>query len=316
MGEKNKIPSIVTQIKTQPVKEVNYGFQKSISYSQLSMYSSCPHKWALQYRDGHKYSESSIHMTFGTSLHETLQHYITTIYEITGAEADRINLEEYFQDCFSKNYLKDYKSNKNIHFSDPVQMNEFYEDGIEILKFIKKKRNALFGKNGWFLVGCEVPIVLTPLKPFSSVLYKGYLDVVLYNEPTKTFKIIDVKTSGRGWGDKEKKDELKQFQLILYKYFFSIQFGIPIDNIKIEFLIVKRKVWEKSEYPISRIQEFRPASGKVKVNKAVKLLNKFIEDVFNIDGTYKDIKYEPNPSKWGCTYCSFNQTPLCDKGII
>jgi hypothetical protein len=92
LGEKNKIPSIVTQIKTQPVKEVNYGFQKSISYSQLSMYSSCPHKWALQYRDGHKYSESSIHMTFGTSLHETLQHYITTIYEITGAEADRINL--------------------------------------------------------------------------------------------------------------------------------------------------------------------------------------------------------------------------------
>ena len=78
----------------------------------------------------------------------------------------------------------------------------------------------------------------------------------------------------------------------------------------------KRKVWEKSEYPISRIQEFRPASGKVKVNKAVKLLNKFIEDVFNIDGTYKDTKYEPNPSKWGCTYCSFNQTPLCDKGII
>lgn len=229
MGEKNKIPAIVTQIKTQPVKEVNYGFQKSISYSQLSMYSSCPHKWALQYRDGHKYSESSIHMTFGTSLHETLQHYITTIYEITGAEADRINLEEYFQDCFSKNYLKDYKSNKNIHFSDPVQMNEFYEDGIEILKFIKKKRNALFGKNGWFLVGCEVPIVLTPLKPFSSVLYKGYLDVVLYNEPTKTFKIIDVKTSGRGWGDKENKDELKQFQLLpnnALRFFINIPIAI------------------------------------------------------------------------------------------
>jgi hypothetical protein len=38
------------------------------------------------------------------------------------------------------------------------------------------------------------------------------------------------------------KDELKQFQLILYKKYFAQQFNIPIDDIDIEFFIVKRKV--------------------------------------------------------------------------
>ena len=126
MAKKKKIPAIIKQIQNQPVNEVNYATQKSISYSQLSMYTNCPHKWSLQYKDGHYTSEASIHMTFGTALHETLQHYITTIYEISGAEADRIDLETYFEERFRETYLKDYKSNKKVHFSDPVQMKEFF----------------------------------------------------------------------------------------------------------------------------------------------------------------------------------------------
>ena len=175
MAKKKKIPAIVKQIQKQPVKEVNYAFHKSISYSQLSMYTNCPRKWALQYRDGHYTSEASIHMTFGTALHETLQHYITTIYEVSGAEADRIDLDAYFEERFRETYLKDYKSNKKVHFSDPVQMKEFYEDGLEIIKVVKKNRGGHFGKRGWYLIGCEVPIILTPLPQFNNVLYKGLI---------------------------------------------------------------------------------------------------------------------------------------------
>jgi hypothetical protein len=46
----------------------------------------------------------------------------------------------------------------------------------------------------------------------------------LYNETLNRFKIIDIKTSTKGWDDKTKKDETKQMQLILYKKFFSQQF--------------------------------------------------------------------------------------------
>jgi hypothetical protein len=316
VAKKKKIPAIVKQIQKQPVNEVNYATQKSISYSQLSMYTNCPRKWSLQYKDGHYTSEASIHMTFGTALHETLQHYITTIYEISGAEADRIDLETYFEERFRETYLKDYKSNKKVHFSDPVQMKEFFEDGLEIIKVVKKNRGGHFSKRGWHLIGCEVPIVLTPLSQFNNVLYKGYLDVVLYHEPTNSFKIIDIKTSTKGWSDYEKKDETKQFQLILYKYFFAKQFGVEIDKIDIEFFIVKRKIWAESPYPVSRIQEFTPASGKVKLNKAVNAITSFIEGVFNMDGSYKNTVHEPTPSLNTCKYCPFKDNKeLCDKGI-
>jgi hypothetical protein len=316
LPKKKKIPSIVKQIQKHTLKEINYSTEKQISYSQVSMFLNCPRKWSLQYRDGYYQSESSIHMTFGTALHETLQHYITTIYEVSGAEADRINLEEYFEERFRETYQKDYKSNKKVHFSDPVEMREFYEDGLEILNFVKKKRGGYFGKRGWYLVGCEVPLLLNPHPEYKNILYKGYLDVVLYHEPTNTFKILDIKTSRSGWDDKTKKDETKQLQLILYKKFYSQQFGVPEDNISVEFFIVKRKVWEESPFPISRIQEYKPASGKVKMNKATNTINSFIEEVFNYDGSHKNKIFEPNPSPHNCRFCPFKSNKeLCPLGV-
>ena len=316
MAKKKKVPQLVKQIQKHPLREVKYGFEKSISYSQVSMFLNCPHKWSLQYKDGYYQSESSIHMTFGTALHEALQHYITTIYNVSGAEADRINLEEYFEERFRETYLKDYKSNKNVHFSNSFEMREFFEDGLAILNFVKKKRGGYFGKRGWYLVGCELPLVLNPHPQFKNVLYKGYLDVVLYHEPTNKFKIIDIKTSTRGWDDKTKKDETKQLQLVLYKKYYSQQFGVPEDNIDIEFFIVKRKVWEESPYPISRIQEYKPASGKVKMNKAINTVNSFIEEVFNHDGSYKDKQFEPNPNKFNCMFCPFkDRKDLCNASV-
>ena len=92
-----KVPSVIKQIQEYKTQEINYAFQKSISYSQLSMYNSCPKKWSLQYRDGHKVFTSSINTVFGTAIHETIQHYINTIYNESGAAADKINLEEYFE---------------------------------------------------------------------------------------------------------------------------------------------------------------------------------------------------------------------------
>jgi len=316
LAKKKKVPQLVKQIQKHTLREINYAFEKSISYSQVSMFLNCPHKWSLQYKDGYYQSESSIHMTFGTALHEALQHYITTIYNVSGAEADRINLEEYFEERFRETYLKDYKSNKNVHFSNSFEMREFFEDGLAILNFIKKKRAGYFGKRGWFLVGCEVPLLLNPHPEFKNILYKGYLDVVLYHEPTNTFKIIDIKTSTRGWDDKTKKDETKQLQLVLYKKYYSQQFGVPEDDIDIQFFIVKRKVWEESPYPISRIQEYTPASGKIKINKATNTINSFIEEVFNHDGSYKDKQFEPNPNKFNCMFCPFkDRKDLCNVSV-
>ena len=307
-----KIPTIVKRIRNFNPEKINYGYQNHISYSQLSMFRSCPHKWALQYKDGHKTFTPSIHTVFGTAFHETLQHYLDVMYEKSGAAADRENIEELLEDKLREEYANQYKKNNSQHFSNGEEIREFYDDGVEILKFIKKKRSVYFSKKGWYLVGCEIPVSITPNSAYKNVIYQGYLDVVLYHEPTDTFKIIDIKTSTRGWNAKVKKDEEKHFQLILYKKYFSEQFGIPEKNIDIEFLITRRKVYLDGEYPQKRIQEFKPASGRNKLAKATKVLNEFITTVFDKDG-YKEKNYHPQPSKWNCTFCPFKENQkLCN----
>ena len=222
MSKKKKvIPAIIKEVRQRTFLPIEYAYQKSISFSQLSVFRSCPRKWSLQYKDGHYTSEQSIHMTFGTALHETLQQYITTLYEVSGAEADRLDLETSFEDKLGEIYRKSYEDNKKVHFSNPSELREFYNDGVEILKFIKRKRNAYFSKTGWQLVGCEIPIQLTPNPTYKNTIYKGYLDLVLYHEPTNKIKIVDIKTSTRGWSDINKKDEDKQFQLILYNTIYK-----------------------------------------------------------------------------------------------
>jgi len=312
-----KIPSIIKKIQDFKPVAVDYAFQKSISYSQLSMYLSCPKKWALHYRDGHKVPSFSINMTFGSALHETLQNYLSVMYNESGIKADDINIEEYFEERFRENYAKGYKDNKNVHFSSPKEMREFYDDGMAILEFIKKRRNEYFSIKDWHLVGIEIPIVISPNQTHKNVLFNGFIDLVLYHEPTNSFIIYDIKTSGMGWSDKEKKDEIKQFQILLYKQFFSEQFGVDMENISVEFFIVKRKIWEQSEFPQKRVQHFVPANGKTKVKKAKTALDVFINDVFNLDGSYKSTDFQATPSKSSCLYCQYkSKKEFCDKAIL
>ena len=308
-----KIPSIVKTIQKQPIQEINHAFHKTISYSQFSIYYECPHKWELQYKDGLQPYQSTIHTVFGTAMHSAIQHYLTLAYNESAAEADRFDLETFFEDEFRKTYLEEYKANKDTHFTNAVEMREFFDDGIAIINYFKKKRGNYFSKRGWYLVACELPIVITPNNAFKNVLYKGYIDLVMYHEPTNTFRIYDFKTSTRGWNENTKKDERKQFQLLFYKKYFGEQYNIPEDNIDVEFIILKRKIWEESEYPQSRIQEFAPPSGKIKMKKALTAINNFINECFNIDGTYKDTSHLSTPSK-NCQWCPFNEKKdLCNK---
>ena len=171
-------------------------------------------------------------------------------------------------------------------------------------------------------MGCEIPLVIAPDKMRNNILYAGFLDVVMYNEKTEMFKIIDLKTSTRGWRDQDKKNEDKQFQLLLYKKFFSEQYNIPLDKIEIEFFILKRKVldWDddniKSPHQAYRVQTFSPPSGRIKLGRANKAITDFINECFNNGGEIKDITYPKSPSKWNCNFCPYKEdAKLCGEGV-
>ena len=308
---KRKVPNIVKEIRNYIPETLNHAYQKNVSFSQLSMFRQCPKKWSLQYKEGHKQYTPTIHTVFGTALHEAVQHYLTVMYDESAAAADREDIIGMFEDCLREEYQKQYKRS-NSHFSSPDQLREFYDDGATIINYLIKNRNKYFSKRGWYLAGCEVPIMIMPNKRYTNVLYQGFLDVVLYHEPTKKFHIIDIKTSTSGWNARAKKDEDKQFQLILYKKFFSETFNVPLDDIDIEFFIVKRRLYKSEDYVIPRIQQFKPASGKVKMNRASKALEEFITKAFDREG-YAEVEHIPTPDNPNnnCNWCAFHKTHLC-----
>lgn len=307
-----KVPAIVKLIRNYDPEPINHAYQKNVSYSQLSMFRQCPKKWSLQYKEGHKQYTPTIHTVFGSALHEALQYYLTVMYDKSGAAADREDIIGIFEEKLSEEYRVQYKKNGDSHFSSAVELREFFEDGVNIINYLKKNRGKYFSRKTTHLAGCEVPIIITPNKRYTNVVYQGYLDVVLYHEYSDTFTIIDIKTSTKGWSKWAKKDEDKQFQLILYKKFFSETFNIPLEKINIEFFIVKRKLWESEDFTIPRIQRFIPASGKVKMNKATKALDEFITKVFDRDG-YANVDHQPTPDNPNnnCNWCAFYKTHLC-----
>jgi hypothetical protein len=156
-----KVPSIVKEIRNNPPSPINFAFQKNISYSQMSIFRGCPHRWKLQYKDKIKRFTSSIHTVFGTAIHEVMQHYLDTAYEKSFAAADReIDIEEYFKETFVNEYQSQYKKNNNEHFSDASEMREFFEDGLGILNWFKKKRSGYFIKKKKWVVGVELHVIL------------------------------------------------------------------------------------------------------------------------------------------------------------
>ena len=282
-----------------------------ISYSQLSMFSECPQRWKLNYVDNLRISESNIYLIFGTAMHEVLQKYLEVMYHDTAKRADMIGYDRVLREKM----VEGFETARDEEGKSPCtkeELQEFYEDGLEIIDFFKKKRNFYFNKRDYELIGCEVPIEVDLQKNIKMI---GYLDIVIRHKPTGMITIYDIKTSTKGWNKWMKKDENKTQQLLLYKQFYAKQYDVPIENIEVEYFIVKRKLYENCDWPQKRIQQWGPASGKISMNRVGKRLGHFIDTAFNDDGSYNTEKLFPEPSKKACRFCEFNQTEHCNVGI-
>jgi len=281
-----------------------------ISYSQISMYNDCPLRWKLNYVDELKIRESSIHLIFGSAMHEVLQTYLNIMYMDSVKNADTLDLNKMLRDKL----IEQFKQAEEQDGKPPCtkeDLMEFFDDGILIIDFFKKRRGEYFSKRDWELIGCEIPIEVD-LK--NNIKMVGYLDVVMRHIPTDSIKIIDIKTSTMGWNKWMKKDENKTQQLLLYKQFYSKQYDHPIERIEVEYFIVKRKLWEKAMFPQKRVQKFVPASGKPSMNKVSARMLKFINEAFTEDGEKKD-DMVATPSKKACKWCEFKRTEHCKWGM-
>lgn len=277
--------------------------KKTVSYSQLSMFSECQYKWYLTYVKDMSRDVLNIHLVFGSAMHTVLQKYLTQMYNTTVKDADNMDVYVMLKTCLTEEFLKAKEKMNGIPPATKEELVEFYNDGVAILDFFKKHRADYFNRKGYSLVGVEVPV---RKDLHNNVTFSGYLDVVIKDDISGKIKIVDFKTSTNGWRDYAKKDAVKTSQIVLYKKFYSELFDVPLDKIDVEFLILKRKLYENTDFPQKRLQKFSPASGKVTVKQTETLLNEFIETCFTKDGEFNENReYEKatNPKK--CDWCDY-----------
>jgi len=287
-----------------------------ISFSQFSTWATCPQSWKLKYIDKIKDQDNSIYAIFGSAMHTVIQHYLNVMYTETIKKSNAIDFEVMLKEEMLKEYNEAIASNPTP-FSSPAQLTEFYNNGIKILNYLRKKRMAYYSTKNVELVGIEIPLDAPIIDSHPGVTFRGYLDFVWKDNDLNTITIDDFKTSYRGWNDKAKKNKIKTSQLLLYKEFYAKQFNVPVDNIKIRYVILKQNIWEEAEFPIPRIQIFKPADGSVSRNKIKKIVTEFITECFQPDGEYRmDTIHTPAPSKDNCKWCPFkNRKDLCSVGI-
>lgn len=287
-----------------------------VSFSQYSMWHSCPQQYKLSYIDKLGENSSNIHSIFGTAMHETLQNYLEKCLRISKSQADKmIDLNEYLKERMKDSYLKETGGEiGNTTICTKEEMVEFLEDGNVLLDWFQKPKNfnKFFSLKHDELVAIEQPI---NTKITENVNFMGFIDLVIRDTFNGRYRIIDFKTSTRGWSKYQKSDAVKNSQILLYKKFYAELLKISEDVIDVEFIILKRKVAVVEDMPTHRISKHIPANGKVSINKAWKGFTDFVESVFDNDGNYRtDVGFPKNATKL-CEWCEFHHRGLCDRGL-
>jgi hypothetical protein len=284
--------------------------KKTVSFSQFTNWWTCPHKWYRDYILREKTFEDNLIMSFGTAVHETVQHYLTTLYRVGEKEAEAIDT-----DTFLLNALNAQIKLKSIPHTQ-AELDEFIQDGQNILREFKEPSNRLryFPRDKWELLAIEDELNAGIR---NNVNLTGHLDIVLREKLSGDIRIVDFKTSNSGWTNYQKEDFTKTSQLVLYKALYSKNNNIPLGKIQVEFFILKRKLYDasKAKYEQSRIQVFKPASYQNDVLLVIQEFSKFVETCFTPEGEHKkDNIYPKNPgkNKKNCKYCNYLKNGKCD----
>mgnify|MGYP005992690749 FL=1 len=279
-----------------------------VSYSQYGMYSTCQHQYKLNYIDKLGTSSANIHTIFGSAMHETIQHFLDVMYNVTKKQAMSLNLEKMLYNQMVEHFKKESeKMDEGMYPCKKEELGEFFEDGKLILSYFSKKLDKLYTKSGFELVAIEQ---ILNAKVKEGVSFVGFIDVLLKDKTTQDYIIIDLKTSTRGWNKYQKADKIKTSQMLLYKKFYSEKYEIPLDKIKVEYQILKRKISENFEYPIPRISKFVPANGKPSVKRAWDGFMNFVDSVYDEGGNVIQEVF-PHTKGRHCDWCEFKQRGLC-----
>lgn len=249
-----------------------------ISFSALKIFNECAHKYKLNYVDELRKFTGNEFTSFGTALHEACERKVLDV---------SVDAVQIFRDKFIEELAKlppADESNEDLRRDMQTQ-------GETLSGLILDALKAYFGS--FKVVSAEEELML-PLEN-TEFQFKGYVDLILQTDDG-TYHIIDWKTCSWGWDMQKKSDAMTNYQLTLYKHFFSKIKNIDPKQIETHFALLKRTAKK------NQVELFRVTSGTKKVDNALKVLN---NAVYNIEkGVFPK-------NKLNCKYCEFHKTEHC-----
>ena len=146
--------------------------QKNISFSQYSVYESCPYRWYLTYGKGIYLFSASINTVFGTAIHEALQTYLTIMFKESVKKAEEFDKkqEEKLVPTVDQSTIKGNQPTANSRVLKSEKTQE------ELIKIYKENNKAIKESNKETkLMNQKFELLINTLdsKDFSTQIYNN-----------------------------------------------------------------------------------------------------------------------------------------------
>ena len=271
-----------------------------VSFSEVKAWAECPFRHHLMYVEGINTYVDNPYADFGTIVHEAIEDYLNGKPFDKEAINTRIDARWKEKGYNTQEYVdlitEERKSNGWKYEHESIQ--DMQNSAATIVDDFQTFMDTTFP--GWELISAEHQLY----EKFNSDLsFKGFIDCIIARE-TKPgsgkveYWVLDWKTTKKtGWFWKKKKEFLSLAQVALYKYYWANKFDIPIKDIKVGYVFLKRGAKSGKS-----IELFTFSAGPKFLQKANDLVNKMI---INVKKGTKLKNYN------NCTFCPYKNTEHC-----
>ena len=270
-----------------------------VSYSEISSFANgCQWRWKLDYLDGLRSENFSVHFDFGTAVHEAVERHFTRKDPLDIPAAVKV-----FEDKF--NELVELNGSKYDKSLSQKDRDGLLASGATIIRCLKAAPELQEVE----VVHNEFPL-LEEVGHEHPIKFKGFIDIVLKGKDKRGNTILwigDFKTCSWGWDRDTRSDRWKHYQLFLYKHFLCKKFDIDPKNVRTAFILLKKRP-PKGSGPI----EFFPVSaGPVSVQRALDTLGSVVTEMVD---RAKDMSFEKDRKHCVDAYgnaCPYFKTEHC-----
>ena len=273
-----------------------------VSYSEVKAWAECPYRHYLMYVEGINTYVDNPWADFGTIVHDAIEGFLNTkqfdLESVKEKIAAKWDEKGYDTDEYIALITEERKSNGWKYDHESLQ--DMQSSAINILNDFESFMDSEFP--GWEPISAEFELY-EQIKDSNGMNFKGFIDCIIA-KPKKPgsdkveYWIIDWKTTGkRGWFWKKKREFLSLAQVGLYKHYWATKFNIPVKDIKVGYVFLKR-----GAKPGKTIELFKVSAGPVFIEKTNKLVKRMIK---NVNNGIKLKNYD------NCKFCPYKGTEHC-----